>query len=102
MLDIYQPYKKLDDDTLYINNNSNHPSTVIIQIPKAMPKYTSGISSSKEICDQNISYYKDHLKHYGFDNVSLPYNPTLEQGQDKIEKQKRKRKIISFNPTFQP
>ena len=27
---------------------------------------------------------------------------TLEQGRDKIEKEKRNRKIISFNPTLFP
>ena len=63
--DIYQPYKKPNDEPLYINKNSNHPSTVIKQIPKAISKQMSDISSSKEIYDQNISYYKDALKDSG-------------------------------------
>ena len=63
--DIYQPYKKPNDEPLYINKNSNHPSTVIKQIPKAISKQMSDISSSKEIYDQNISYYKDASKHSG-------------------------------------
>ena len=46
------------------------------------------MSSSKEICDQNISYQKDALKPSGYNNIFLPYNPT-QQGQDKIEKEKR-------------
>ena len=98
--DIYQPYKKPNDEPLYINKNSNHPSTVIKQIPKAISKQMSDISSSKEIYDQNISYYKDALKHSGYNNISLPYNPTQQQGQDKIEKEKRKRKMIWFNLPF--
>ena len=40
------------------------------------------------------------MKHNGYDNISLPYSPTLEQAQDKIEKEIRKSKIIWFNPTF--
>ena len=100
--DIYQPYKKLSDEPLYINKNSNHSPTVIEQILKAISKRISGISSSKEIYDQNISYYKDAcLKHSGYDNISLPYNPTLQQGQGKIEKEKRKCKIIWFSHLFQ-
>ena len=95
--DIYQPYKKQDDEPLYINKNSNHSPTVIKQIPKAIPKGISDISSSKEIYNQNISYYKDALKHSEYDN---PYNPTQQQGQYKIEKEKRKRKIIWFNLPF--
>ena len=74
--------------------------TVIKQIPRATLKQTSDISSSKEIRDQSISYYKDDLKHNRYDNVSLPYSPTLEPAQDKIEKEIRKSKIIWFNPTF--
>ena len=83
---IYQPYKKGNDEPLYINKNSNHPPTVIKQIPKAISKRISDISSSKEIYDQNIRYSKDVLKLSGYDNISLPYNPIQQQGQDKIEK----------------
>ena len=97
---IYKPYKKLKDKPLYINKNSNHPPTVIKQIPKSIPKLISDISSSKAIYDQNISYYKDALRQSGYDNISLPYNPKQQQGQDKTEKEKRKRKIIWFNPPF--
>lgn len=75
MIGIYQQYKKLKDDPSYINNNSKHPSTVIKQIPKAISRSTSDISWSKEICDQNISYYNYDLKYKGYENISLPYSP---------------------------
>ena len=60
----------------------------------------SDISSSKETYDQNISYYKDILKQSGYDNISLPYKQTQQQGQDKTKKEKPKRKIIWINPPF--
>ena len=53
--DIYQPYKKLNDELLHINKNSTHPPTIIKQVPKAVSKRISDISSSKETYDQNIS-----------------------------------------------
>ena len=59
---IYQPYKKLNDEPLYINKNSNHPLTVVKQILKAISKQVSDISSNREIHDQNISYYQDAFK----------------------------------------
>ena len=59
---------------------------IIKQIPKAMSKRISDISSSEEIYDQNISHYNDALKHSGYNSISLPYNPTQQQGQDKIKK----------------
>ena len=63
-------------------------------------KRISDISSSKERYDQNISYYKDALKHSGFDKISLPYSLTKEQEQDEIKKEKRKNKIIWLNPPY--
>ena len=59
---IYQPYKTLNDEPLYINKNSNHPLTDIKQILKAISKQVSDISSSREIHDQNISYCQDAFK----------------------------------------
>ena len=59
---IYQPYKKLNNEPLYINKNSNHPLTVVKQILKAISKQVSDISSNREIHDQNISYYQDAFK----------------------------------------
>ena len=60
--DIQQPYKKRNNEPLYINKNSNHPQTFRKQIPKAISKRISDISSSKEIYDQNINYYKDRTQ----------------------------------------
>ena len=88
--DIYQSNKKPNDETLYTNKNSNHPPTVRKQIAKAISKRISDISSSRKIYDQNISYYKDTLKYYGYDNISSPYNAPQQQGQDKIQKEKGK------------
>ena len=31
--EIYQPYKKPNDDPLYINIKSNHPSSILQQLP---------------------------------------------------------------------
>ena len=99
--DIYKPYKKPNDDPLYINKNSNHPPTIIKQIPKAIAKRISDISSNKEIYDQNINYYKEALERSGYNNITLPYNPSQQQRQDDVEqREQRKRKIIWFNPPF--
>ena len=41
--DVYRPYKKSNEDPLYIDRNSNHPLTVIKQITKAQSKRISDI-----------------------------------------------------------
>ena len=61
--DIYQPYKKPKNNPLYINKKSNHPLTVLKQIAKAIWKRIFDISSSKDIYDQNISYYNIFLSY---------------------------------------
>ena len=55
---------------------------VIKQTHQAIQKRISDILSSKYINDQSISYYKDALKHIGYDNISVSYSPTQEQGRD--------------------
>ena len=34
--EIYQPYKKPDDDPLYFNKKSNHPLSILQQLPKSI------------------------------------------------------------------
>ena len=36
--EIYQPYKKPNDDLLYINIKSNHPTSILQQLPKSISK----------------------------------------------------------------
>ena len=45
----YKPYKKPNDNPVYININSNHPPNIIKQIPTIISKRISEISSSEEI-----------------------------------------------------
>ena len=89
--DIYKPYKKPNDDPLYINKNSNHPPTIIKQIPKAIAKRISDISSNKEIYDQNINYYKKALERSGYNNIPLPYNPSQQQHHDDVEQREQRK-----------
>ena len=45
----YLPYRKPDNLPVYINSCSNHPPTVMKQLPKSISKRLSGLSSNKEI-----------------------------------------------------
>ena len=57
--------------------------------------------SNKEIYDQNINYYKEVLERSGYNNITLPYNPSQQHRQDDVEKrEQRKPNITSFNPPF--
>ena len=60
--EIYQPYKKPNDDPLHINKKSNHPPLILQQFLKSISKRISEISSNKRIFNQSIPYYKNALK----------------------------------------
>ena len=79
----------------FFNASSNHPPSVLKQLPKNISKRVSGISSSKEIFDQAATYYNDALKASGY-REKIEFQPP--ETAAKQESQKRKRKVIWLNP----
>ena len=75
----YKPYKKPNDNPLYINISSNHPSNIIKQIPTIISKRISEISSSEEIFKNAAPYYEDALKASGYQQ-KLSYQPETLNG----------------------
>ena len=45
----YRPYKKTNEETNYIHVNSDHPPSIIKEIPRSIEKRLSILSSSKNI-----------------------------------------------------
>ena len=97
--EIYQPYKKPNDDPLYINIKSNHPPSILQQLPKSILKRISEISSNQHIFNQSIPYYENALRKSGY-NASLKYTPTQNQDENNQQREQRKQKIIWFNPLY--
>ena len=48
----YRPYKKPNDETDYIHVNSDHPPSILKQLPVSIEKRLSPLSSSKEIFEE--------------------------------------------------
>ena len=99
----YKPYKKPNDNPIYVNTSSNHPPTVIRQIPAGINKRLSAISSNEENFNKAKEIYQKALNNSGHQH-ELKYQPPDEKDQEKEKekqnKEKRKRKIIWFNPPF--
>jgi len=92
----YRPYRKPNDEPLYISTKSNHPPTIIRQLPAAINRRISDISCNQEMFDNAKPLYEKALKSSGFtENLiyTRPKTPTPA-------KKNRKRKIIWFNPPF--
>ena len=99
----FKPYKKPNDKPIYVNTASNHPATVIKQIPAGINKRLSAISSNEENFNNAKGIYQKALNDSGH-NYELKYQPPEENNKEK-EKEKQnkknnKRKIIWFNPPF--
>ena len=91
---IYYPYIKPNNETLYIHAQSNHPPSIIRQLPKMISKRVSDISSSKAQFLEAKSTYDKALQKSGF-KETLQYTPHI-----KADKKNRPRKITWFNPPF--
>ena len=83
---------------VYINRKSNHPPTLIKEIPKAIAKRISDISSSEVVFNESIPIYSDAIRKSGFhDNVTF-IPKTTNTKTNKIKTPKRK--IIWLNPPY--
>ena len=93
---VYKPYIKDNDTPVYVNNNSNHPKTVLKNIPLGVNRRLSKISISKEVFDAAAPPYQEALRKSG-------YNHTLQfQSPDQLrtKKKNRKKNVTWFNPPY--
>ena len=97
----YYPYRKPNNETLYIDSNSNHPPTIIKHLPAAIGRQISDISSSKELFNKAKPHYESALKQSWHDK-NLMYTerkkPVTHTAQNSCKN--RQRNIIWFNPPY--
>ena len=99
----YKPYRKPNNDPLYIHKESNHPPSITKQLPAAINRRIASLSSDKQTFDSVASTYDYALKQSNY-NTKLQYStaettPTTES-RSQNEKHKRTRRIIWFNPPY--
>ena len=90
------PYKKPNSTPMYIHTKSNHPPTVIRNIPMAVNRRLCKISSGEEEFRAAAGPYQDALDAAGYEH-KLEYTKPETQPP---RRQKRGRKITWFNPPF--
>ena len=91
----HRPFRKPNDFPMYINIKSNHPPTIIKQLPKNIEKRLSCLSSNKEIFDQEVNIYQRALKQSGY-KTKLEYQEPSNERKKRI----RRRNITWYNPPF--
>ena len=95
------PYRKPNNETLYIDSNSNHPHTIIKHLPAAIGRRISHFSSSKELFNQAKPHYESALKQGGhvkklmFTERKKPATHTIQNSR-----KNRQRNIIWLNSPY--
>ena len=89
----YYPYRKLKNELLCINKHSNHPPSIIHQIPSMISHRISQNSCDKNHFNKAAPHYNIALKNSGF-HQNITYIPSP------FKRQTRKRQIIWFNAPY--
>ena len=95
----YGPYRKPGDNPIYVDSGSNHPRSVLKNIPVGIGKRLSRISSSREIFENAAPDYQKALSKSGYD-YTLKYETPPSEPEISKPKRNRSRKVIYFNPPF--
>ncbi len=64
----FKPYRKPNDDPLYINRHSNHPPSIIKQLPTSINKRISVLSADEQTFHESAPIYQNALRHSNFDH----------------------------------
>ena len=64
--EVFKPYIKPGDRPLYVNSQSNHPASILKNIPLAVNKRLCKISANKEIFEAAAPLYQAELNRAGY------------------------------------
>ena len=94
----YKPYRKPNDEPLYINRHSNHPPPIIRELPISVNKRINSLSCNREVFYNAAPLYNHALKHSNFDfHLNYESPPTH---RNTSTRQNRQRNVIWFNPPY--
>ena len=77
----YKPFTKLNANTKYVSLQSNHPPAILANLPEAISRRLSSVSSNKEMFDTEVAHYQNALKDAGYKNI-LEYKEKIPPGEE--------------------
>ena len=93
---IYKPFNKSNNKPLYINASSNHPPSVLKQIPKSVSTRITTNSCNEDIFRKSALFYDSILQDCGF-NENIKYCPEESVSSRRGKNHSRN---IWYNPPF--
>ena len=96
---IYKPYRKPNDDPVYINRSSNHPPSIIRELPHPINRRINLLSCNRETFDKAAQTYNHALRQSDF-HSRLNYEPPESNRHTQTERRRRQRNVIWYNPPY--
>ena len=89
----YWPFRKPNNEPLYIHVESNHPPSIIKQLPSMIEDRISSIACDESEFNKAKEYYDTALRNSGF-------KQTIQYNRQQKRSSPRKRNVIWFNPPY--
>ena len=87
--EVFKPYIKPGDRPLYVSSDSNHPPSILKNIPLSINRRLSSISANREIFNAAAPLYQAELDRVGYKH-KLEFKPQ----EEKKRKRNRKKEIF--------
>ena len=91
----FSPFRKPNDNILYIDVNSDHPPAIKKGLKNMIEKRLSTLSSNSSVFDREKASYENALKNAGHE-----HNLTYKEEVIEPKKRKRNHTVIYFNPPY--
>ena len=92
----YKPFIKPNTNTKYVSIQSNHPPSILANIPDAISRRLSSVSSTKEMFNSEVPHYQQALLDAGYKDDLVYRDDNQLPGENK----RRSRAVIWYNPPF--
>ena len=95
---LFSPYMKPNNKIFYVHSKSNHPKSILKNLPKNIENRLSKISANENIFKEAIPPYQAALEASGY-NHDLTFDPNARQGT-RPQRKNRNRNVTWFNPPW--
>ena len=93
----YLPYLKDNNKIIHVNTESNHPPSIIKQLPKSIELRLSQLLANEEMFKNSVMPYNEALRKAGYKH-QMRYQQNIRQNT--TTNKNWKRNIIWFNPPY--
>ena len=93
--ELFKPCNKTNNIPRYVNEKSNHPPSILKEIPKSVSKRISSNSCNEQVFNAAAPFYNDIL-----DKCEYSEELTFEKEQYTHEGRNRGRNMVWYNPPF--